>query len=62
MDGHPVFFRALAGFLPLREGEVQLDGGAEETPLAEQAHYVGHADGLKAALTWRDSRFPGRAK
>ncbi|MGO8739053.1 heme ABC exporter ATP-binding protein CcmA [Rhodoblastus sp.] len=49
--GKSTLLRALAGFLPLREGEIRLIGGADEAPLAEQAHYVGHADGLKAALT-----------
>ncbi len=49
--GKSTLLRALAGFLPLREGEIRLNGGADEAPLAEQAHYVGHADGLKAALT-----------
>ncbi len=48
--GKSTLLRALAGFLPLREGEIRLNGGAD-APLAEQAHYVGHADGLKAALT-----------
>ncbi|MCI4678073.1 heme ABC exporter ATP-binding protein CcmA [Rhodoblastus acidophilus] len=49
--GKSTLLRALAGLLPLRGGEIRLEGGASETPLAEQAHYVGHADGLKAALT-----------
>ncbi len=49
--GKSTLLRALAGFLPLREGEIRLNGVADEAPLAEQAHYVGHADGLKAALT-----------
>ncbi len=53
--GKSTLLRALAGFLSLREGEVRLNGGAAEATLAEQAHYVGHADGLKAALTALDN-------
>jgi heme exporter protein A len=48
--GKSTLLRALAGLLPLRSGTIQFTG-AEDSPLAEQAHYIGHADGLKAALT-----------
>jgi len=48
--GKSTLLRALAGLLPLRGGTIQFTG-AEDAPLAEQAHYIGHADGLKAALT-----------
>jgi heme exporter protein A len=48
--GKSTLLRALAGFLPLRGGEVVFTGG-ESAPLSERAHYVGHADGLKSALT-----------
>lgn len=47
--GKSTLLRALAGFLPLRGGELVFTGG--DAPLSEQAHYVGHADGLKSALT-----------
>jgi heme exporter protein A len=47
--GKSTLLRALAGFLPLRGGEMVFTGG--DAPLSEQAHYVGHADGLKSALT-----------
>jgi heme exporter protein A len=47
--GKSTLLRALAGFLPLRGGGIIFTGG--DAPLAEQAHYVGHADGLKSALT-----------
>jgi heme exporter protein A len=43
--------RAIAGFLPLSEGRLALEGGDAEASLAEQAHCVGHADALKGALT-----------
>ncbi len=48
--GKSTLLRALAGFLPLRGGELSFTGGGS-APLSEQAHYVGHADGLKSALT-----------
>ena len=48
--GKSTLLRALAGLLPLRSGTIQFTG-ADDAPLAEQAHYIGHADGLKAALT-----------
>jgi len=48
--GKSTLLRALAGLLPLRGGTIQFTG-ADDAPLAEQAHYIGHADGLKAALT-----------
>jgi heme exporter protein A len=48
--GKSTLLRALAGFLPLRGGELTFTGGSG-APLSEQAHYVGHADGLKTALT-----------
>ena len=49
--GKSSLLRAIAGFLPLTEGAVKLEGGDAELTLAEQAHYLGHADGLKGALT-----------
>jgi len=49
--GKTTLMRALAGFLPLASGRVRLDGGAADTPLAEQCHYVGHLNGVKAKLT-----------
>jgi len=42
--------RAVAGFLPLAAGRFALEGGAEEG-IGEQAHYLGHSDALKSALT-----------
>ncbi len=48
--GKSTLLRALAGLLPLAQGELSLTPASEET-LAEQAHYIGHADALKASLT-----------
>jgi heme exporter protein A len=48
--GKSTLLRSLAGLLPLARGTITctpLSGGT----LAEQAHYVGHADGLKGVLT-----------
>jgi heme exporter protein A len=49
--GKTSLLRALAGFLPIEAGSFALDGGDAERTVGEQAHYLGHADGVKAALT-----------
>jgi heme exporter protein A len=49
--GKTSLLRALAGFLPIEAGGLALDGGDSERTVGEQAHYLGHADGVKAALT-----------
>jgi heme exporter protein A len=49
--GKTSLLRALAGFLPIEAGGFALDGGDSERTVGEQAHYLGHADGVKAALT-----------
>jgi heme exporter protein A len=49
--GKTSLLRALAGFLPIEAGGFTLDGGDAERTVGEQAHYLGHADGVKSALT-----------
>jgi len=49
--GKTTLIRALAGLLKPSAGTIRLTGGAEERELAEQAHYVGHLNGAKPALT-----------
>jgi heme exporter protein A len=49
--GKSSLLRAIAGLLPLADGRLTLEGGDEEQSIGEQAHYVGHADALKGALT-----------
>lgn len=48
--GKSSLLRALAGLLPLAEGEI-LVAPEPEYRLAERCHYVGHADALKPSLT-----------
>ncbi len=59
--GKSTLLRAIAGLLPHAAGAVSLEGGAPDAALPQQAHYLAHADGMKAALTveenlvfWRD--------
>ncbi|MCW2284234.1 heme exporter protein A [Rhodoblastus acidophilus] len=49
--GKSTLLRAIAGFLPLSGGQLTHTGGEVEISLPELCHYVGHADGLKSALT-----------
>ena len=49
--GKTTLLRALAGFLPLEAGGFALEGGDSERTVGEQAHYLGHADGVKGSLT-----------
>ncbi|GAB4228784.1 MAG: heme ABC exporter ATP-binding protein CcmA [Methyloligellaceae bacterium] len=59
--GKSSLLRALAGFLPVREGTIRLEGGAEDLPVGEQCHYVGHLNGVKRALAVRENlEFWGR--
>jgi heme exporter protein A len=49
--GKSSLLRALAGLLPLAAGALTLEDGAPDASIGEQAHYLGHSDALKSALT-----------
>jgi len=49
--GKSSLLRAIAGFLDVARGAFRLEGGDAERSIGEQAHYLGHADALKGALT-----------
>jgi heme exporter protein A len=49
--GKTTLLRLIAGLLEPAEGRLALTGGAAEASIAEQAHYMGHRDALKPALT-----------
>jgi heme exporter protein A len=60
-SGKTSLLRQIAGLLTLAGGSIGLEGGETELTLAEQAHYLGHRDALKPALSvtenlsfWRD--------
>jgi heme exporter protein A len=50
-SGKSSLLRLLAGLLRPSGGRIALQGGAAERTLAEQAHYLGHLDAFKHALT-----------
>jgi heme exporter protein A len=59
--GKSTLLRAIAGLLRLEAGTITLVGGDAERPVGEQAHFVGHLDAVKPALSvaenlgfWRD--------
>ncbi len=59
--GKTSLLRMIAGLLTIAGGSIVLEGGENELTLAEQAHYLGHRDALKPALSvmenlefWRD--------
>lgn len=53
--GKSSLLRIIAGLLPQAGGSVDLEGGEADSTLAEQAHYLGHRDPIKASLTVREN-------
>ena len=53
--GKTTLLRALAGFIRPDEGAIELEGTTEDITLPQAAHFVGHRDGLRAALTVREN-------
>src|SRR5258708_14577822 len=60
-SGKTSLLRIIAGLLTMAGGSIGLEGGEGELTLPEQAHYLGHRDALKPALSvsenlsfWRD--------
>lgn len=60
-SGKTSLLRLVAGLLAPTAGSVALEGGEAELTVPEQAHYLGHRDALKPALSvqenlsfWRD--------
>jgi len=49
--GKSSLLRMIAGLIRPAEGRIALEGGDGELSAGEQAHYVGHLDPLKPALT-----------
>jgi len=49
--GKTSLLRQVAGLLSIAAGTIELDGGDAELTLIEQAHYLGHRDAMKPALT-----------
>src|ERR1700692_3257198 len=49
--GKTTLLRLIAGLLEPAQGRIELAGGAADTSLPEQAHYLGHRDALQPALT-----------
>lgn len=49
--GKSTLLRTLAGLSRQCAGTIALEGGEDDLPLGQQAHYFGHADAIKPALT-----------
>ncbi len=54
-SGKTSLLRLIAGLLIPAGGVIALDGGGNELTLPEQAHYLGHRDALKPALSVREN-------
>jgi heme exporter protein A len=53
--GKTTLLRLIAGLLEAAHGRLELSGGAADATLAEQAHYLGHRDALKPALSVQEN-------
>jgi heme exporter protein A len=49
--GKTTLLRTVMGFIPPSTGRVGLSGSDPELTIAQQAHYVGHLNAVKASLT-----------
>ncbi|MCX2725040.1 heme ABC exporter ATP-binding protein CcmA [Roseibium salinum] len=65
--GKSSLLRTLAGLVPPAKGVIRLEGGEDEKHVFEQAHYFGHQDAVKPALTvlenlqfWQSFNAPAR--
>jgi len=53
--GKSSLLRAIAGLIRIASGNLIFSGSDPELPIGEQAHYLGHQDALKPALTVREN-------
>lgn len=53
--GKTSLLRLIAGLLPPDGGTIMIEGGDVDLTVAEQAHYLGHRDALKPALSVREN-------
>ncbi len=53
--GKSSLLRMIAGLVRIAAGRLALEGGDAEATIGEQAHYLGHLDALKPALTVREN-------
>ena len=53
--GKSSLLRQIAGLVGIAHGAIALEGGDPELSIAEQAHYLGHLDAVKASLTVREN-------
>jgi heme exporter protein A len=49
--GKSSLLRMIAGLVRIAAGRLAIEGAETEVPIGEQAHYLGHLDALKPALT-----------
>ncbi len=53
--GKTTLLRTLAGFLAPEAGSIRLQGAPADTTVGEWAHYVGHLNAIKPALSVREN-------
>lgn len=53
--GKSSLLRQIAGLVDIAAGALLLEGGSDEATPGEQAHYIGHLDALKGAMSVTDT-------
>ena len=53
--GKSSLLRMIAGLVRIAAGRLTLDSNNTDTPIAEQAHYLGHQDAMKPSLSVREN-------